>query len=150
MLIGELSKRTGVSTKTIRFYEEIEVLPEPERELNGYRTYDQASVDRLRFVRDAQSTGLTLDEIAVILELRGKGEGSCEHVVALLERHLESLEDHIERLVRTRDQLASITGRAKGMDPADCTDPNRCQTIDVPADLNAGDLIRPRLHRSIP
>ena len=129
MKIGEIASRAGVGTKTIRYYEEIGLIPEPERTPNGYRDYDELAVERLRFIRDAQATGLSLTEIASILDLRGHGEGTCFHVIDLLSRHIEDLDRHIENLHRTRDQLVALTQRAEGLDPEDCTDPNRCQTI---------------------
>jgi len=129
MKIGEVASQTGVSTKTIRYYEDIGVLPEPDRSSNGYRTYSQTTVDRLRFIRDAQATGLTLTEIASILHLREQGSSTCDHVTDLLDRHLEELDIHISSLQRTRKQLAGLTQRAHGLDPADCLDANRCQTI---------------------
>jgi len=138
MKIGELASRASVGTKTIRYYEEIGLMPEPERAPNGYREFDEHAVGRLRFIRDAQATGLTLMEIASILDLRGHGEGTCFHVIDLLERHLEDLDQHIEKLHQTRDQLITLTQRAKGLDPEDCTDPNRCQTI--AADVDSGAL----------
>ena len=136
MQIGELARRVGVSTKTIRYYEDIGVLPQPERASNGYRDYGDESVDRLQFIRDAQATGLTLTEISSILDMRQHGAGTCHHVTDLLERHLADLDKHIDELHRTRDQLASMTERAKHLDPADCTDPNRCQTIAAGPDLS--------------
>jgi MerR family copper efflux transcriptional regulator len=129
MQIGELARRTGVPTKTIRYYEEIGVLPEPERDHNDYRNYPEDAVNRLEFIREAQATGLTLTEIGSILDLRSQGEATCRHVVDLLERHLDALDRHITTLRRTRRKLASLTERARTLDPADCRDPNRCQTI---------------------
>lgn len=129
MKIGELAGLSGVPTKTIRYYEEIGVLPDPARAANGYRAYEQDAVDRLRFVRDARATGLTLTEIASILGLRDQGASTCDHVTGLLEQHLGDLDRHIATLQRTRKQLAALTERAKDLDPADCTDPHRCQTI---------------------
>ena len=134
MRIGELAGRTGVPTKTIRYYEDIGVLGEPDRAPNGYRDYPDEAVDRLAFVRDAQATGLTLTEIASILDLRSHGEATCHHVIELLERHLMALERHITTLRQTRQKLAALTERARSLDPADCFDPNRCQTI-AAADL---------------
>lgn len=133
MRIGELAQRTGVSTKTIRYYEDIGVLSQPTRLANGYRDYPVDAVDRLRFVRDAQATGLTLTEISSILELRSDGEPTCDHVTQLLEHHLRDLDEHLERLQRTRKTLEELTERARRLDPADCTDPNRCQTISTAA-----------------
>lgn len=129
MRIGELAQETDVPTKTIRYYEEIDVLPPPERAANGYRSYGPAAVERLLFVRDARATGFSLTEIAAILSLRDQGESTCNHVLGLLEAHLKEIDTHIESLRKTRRQLASLTKRAGRLDPADCTDPNRCQTI---------------------
>lgn len=129
MRIGELAAETGVSAKTIRFYEESGVLPEPARAENGYRTYTSESIERLRFVRDAQSAGLRLGEITTILELRDQGESTCHHTIALLEAHLGDVDRQIRELERTRAHLVEMTNRAGSLDPARCTDPNRCQAI---------------------
>jgi len=133
MNIGELGRLTGVSTKAIRYYEEIGVLKEPERSANGYRTYESETVDRLRFVKDAQLTGLSLAEITTILDQRGKGESTCEHVMSLLDHHLHELDTRIKALKKTRTRLVTIADRARKLDPSECLDPNRCQTI-VPQD----------------
>ena len=146
MKIGELSTRTGASTKTIRYYEDIGLLPQADRAANGYRTYDEDSVDRLLFIRDAQATGLPLTEIASILDLRGRGETTCHHVIDLLEHHLHDLDAHIKTLKRTRLRLIAMAERAKALDPSACTDPNRCQTI-AHDDAPAGKTGARHLHR---
>ena len=129
MKIGELSNRTTVPTKTIRYYEEIGLLEEPARSANGYRDYDEMAVDRLKFIRDAQATGLSLAEIASLLEMRDHGEQTCGHVVDLLESHLADIDRQIRQLRRTQKLLKQLTARAQSLDPSDCVDPNRCQTI---------------------
>jgi len=136
MQIGELARRTSVPTKTIRYYEDIGVMPPPVRADNGYREYEPDMVDRLTFIKDAQATGLTLAEIAYVLDLRGQGIGTCHHVLDLLERHLVDVDRDIATLRKTRKQLEALAERARAMDPAACTDPNRCQTI-----TNASELI---------
>lgn len=129
MRIGELADEGGVSTKTIRYYESIGLLDEPDRTTSGYRDYDDTAAERLRFIRDAQATGLTLSEIASVLELKSAGERSCSHTSALLERHLAEIDDQIERLRSARSTLAELAERARSLDPSNCTDPNRCQVI---------------------
>ncbi|MEX0699494.1 MAG: heavy metal-responsive transcriptional regulator [Acidimicrobiia bacterium] len=129
MRIGELAHRTGTTTKTIRYYEDIGLLPEPARDHNDYRDYSEDVVDRLEFIRDAQATGLTLNEIASILDLRSQGESTCHHVIDLLEGHMTALDRHIKSLRATRKKLASLTEGARSLNPAACVDPNRCQTI---------------------
>lgn len=129
MKIGQLADRGGVSAKTVRYYESIGLLPEPERTASGYRDYDGDAVERLRFIRDAQSTGLRLDEIASVLELKDAGRGTCEHSRDLLQRHLAELDEQIGRLTAARRELAVLAMRAGELDPSGCTDPNRCQVI---------------------
>lgn len=129
MQIGELANRGGVTTKTVRYYESIGLLDEPGRTASGYRDYDAAAVERLQFVRDAQATGLTLSEVASVLELKGAGERSCGHAMSLLDRHLDELDQQIKRLQTARSTLAELADRARMLDPQACTDPNRCQVI---------------------
>ncbi|NNE75098.1 MAG: heavy metal-responsive transcriptional regulator [Acidimicrobiales bacterium] len=134
MRIGELAERAGVSTKTIRYYESIDLLPEPNRTASGYREYSPESVERLRFIRDAQATGLTLAEIASVLELKEAGQGSCAHTTALLQQHLVDLDEQIARLQNARATLVELADRARTLDPQACSDPNRCQVIAPPTE----------------
>lgn len=129
MRIGELAEAAGVSTKTIRYYESIGLLPEPTRTDSGYRAYDEAGGERLAFIRDAQASGLSLAEIASVLELKESGTTSCQHTRSLLERHIVEVEAQIERLRETRSTLLAMAERAASLDPSTCTDPNRCQVI---------------------
>jgi len=129
MRIGELAARTGVSTKTIRYYEDVGVVRRPEREKNGYRTYESRDVDRLTFIKDAQAAGLTLAEIRHILDLRSQGIPSCQHVRALLEQRLADITHRLAMLEAARSELERLTRRARDLDPEQCTDPDRCQTI---------------------
>lgn len=145
MRIGELAQRTGTTAKTVRYYEEIGLLPEPDRDANDYRDYSEDAVDRVAFIRDAQATGLTLTEIASILDLRSQGESTCSHVIDLLERHMAALDRHIETLRATQKKLASLTAQARSLDPADCVDPNRCQTISHAQDSDHG-ITKPGRH----
>jgi DNA-binding transcriptional MerR regulator len=129
MRIGEIAARSGVTTKTIRYYESIGLLDEPERTASGYRDYTADAVERLAFIRDAQASGLMLTEITSVLELKAAGASSCEHTRQLLERHLADLDDQIARLQATRSQLEVLMARAVDLDPTDCTDTLRCQVI---------------------
>ena len=129
MRIGALSDQVGVSTKTIRYYESIGLLAEPGRTPSGYRDYDHSAVERLRFVRQAQATGLSLAEIASVLELKDTGSTSCDHTRSLLERHVAQLDQQILHLQEAREELAAMAERARALDPSSCTDPNRCQVI---------------------
>lgn len=132
MRIGELADAAGVTVKTLRFYEARGLLPPPARRASGYREYEPEVLDRLAFIRDARTAGLTLAEIASVLELKDAGSQSCEHTVELVRRQLAALDGRIDALVETRRRLREIDARAGVLDPAECTDPHRCQVIAHP------------------
>ena len=113
MKIGQVAEQIGVSTATIRYYESIGLIDEPDRTATGYRDYDDVAVDRLRFVRDAQATGLSLVEIGSVLEMKSAGSRTCSHTTALLQRHLDELDTQIDRLVAARRELAELAERAQ-------------------------------------
>ncbi|MEQ8437825.1 MAG: heavy metal-responsive transcriptional regulator [Ilumatobacter fluminis] len=131
MRIGEVAEQAAVTTKTIRYYESIGILPTPDRTPSGYRAYDSTTLERLRFIRDAQATGLTLIEIKSILELRGQGERSCEHTRSLVHRQIDEIDVQIHRLEHARGELRELMERADRTDPADCVDEHRCQVIEA-------------------
>ncbi|MEW6473993.1 MAG: heavy metal-responsive transcriptional regulator [Actinomycetota bacterium] len=129
MRIGELARQSGLSTKTIRYYEQIGLLSAPVRTASGYRDYDDSALERLAFVRAAQAVGLSLGEIRGILALRDDGETPCGHVLDLLRARSAELDRRIAELRRLRDELGHLVERAGGLDPADC-DPSRvCHLI---------------------
>lgn len=129
MRIGEIGDAVGVSTKALRFYESIGLIPEPSRTLSGYRDYPPDTIERVRFIREAQAAGLTLAEVTSVLELKDAGSRSCEHTLALVQRHLTEIDERITALHDTRERLAELARRGTGLDPIDCTDPHRCQVI---------------------
>ncbi len=129
MKIGELAERTGVPTKTIRYYEGIGLLPEPEREFNGYRSYGDEMVKRLKFVRNGQSAGLTLREIGQVLEIRSQGRAPCAHVRDLLHRHLEQIEIQTAELEAAKRELEQLAIRANSTDPAACPECDICSIL---------------------
>jgi DNA-binding transcriptional MerR regulator len=129
MRIGDLAAATGLTPKTIRYYEAIGLVPDPGRRPNGYRQYEGPSVDRLRFIRDAQASGLSLAEIGMVLDMKDHGESTCGHVITMLEEHIASMDRQIDELTRSRKRLQEMTRRARSLDPVECQDPNRCQTI---------------------
>lgn len=129
MRIGELASRSGVPAKTIRYYEDVGLLPAPTRLPNGYRDYDDAALGRLAFVRTAQASSLTLGEIRGILGFRDRGETPCEHVRALVERRAADLDERIGELQRLHAELARLARRARRLDPADCDPELVCHII---------------------
>jgi DNA-binding transcriptional MerR regulator len=120
MRIGEIAGQARVPAKTIRFWEDQGLLPPPGRTPAGYRDYDPAVLDRLAFIRHAQTAGLTLDAIRQVLEIRDGGQPPCVHVTDLIARRLAEVEARLAELNRTRDQLVVLAARAAAQDPADC------------------------------
>jgi DNA-binding transcriptional MerR regulator len=112
MRIGELASRLGVSTKSIRFYESIGLMPDPARTPSGYRDYGEVDVDRLTFVKTAQRLGLTLDEIKEIIAFRDRGQQPCGYVADVLRRQVADLDRRIAEMRTLRDELRVLEGRA--------------------------------------
>lgn len=120
MLIGEVAQRSGVTAKTLRFYEREGLVPEPDRTEGGYRDYDAGVVERVAFIKDAQASGFTLAQVGEILAIRDAGEPPCGHVATLVERRLEEIERRLRELRAVRAELRSIADRAEGYDPESC------------------------------
>lgn len=129
MRIGELAALSGLSTKTIRFYEQDGLVPAPPRTTGGYRDYPPDTAMRLAFIRDAQSAGLTLAEIRGVLTLRDSGEAPCTHVTGLVQQHLVDIEHRLAELRKTRAALRDLTRRAADTDPSSCTAADICTIL---------------------
>jgi len=129
MRIGEVAAAVGLPTQTIRFYERKGLVPQPRRGPNGYRVYDTPTLTRLRFIRSGQGAGLTLLEIATILELRGEGATPCAHVRELLSTKLHDVHTRQRELAALETELEGLISRSRRLDPADCTDAQICHII---------------------
>jgi len=102
MRIGEVATRAGVPAKTIRFWEELDLLPPPARTPSAYREYEPAIIDRLNFIRHAQAAGFTLVQIRGVLDVGDSGEPSCEHVAQLIDARSRDVEKRIGELQATQ------------------------------------------------
>lgn len=131
MLIGEVASRSGVTAKTLRYYEDIGIIDPPVRSPSGYRDFAEDILDRLVFIRAAQAVGLSLGEIRGIVALRDDGEVPCGHVLELLRSRAGQINRTIRELRILQRDLRSVVERAERLDPADC-DPRRvCHLITV-------------------
>ncbi len=129
MRIGEVADAAGLPTQTIRFYERKGLLSQPQRGPNGYRVYDPSTITGLRFIRRGQAAGLTLVEIASILDLRRDGAVPCAHVQALLRTKLLDVQARQRELADLEAELEGLINRSHRLDPADCTDNAICHII---------------------
>ncbi len=108
MKIGEISRHSSVPVETIRYYEKIGLLPEPDRDASGYRAYHRAHLDRLLFVKRCRNLDMAQEEIRELIRLSEHPEADCHDVDALLARHLNHVRDRLKELTnleRTLQQL---------------------------------------------
>ena len=112
MRIGEAAGAVGINPKTVRYYEDIGLLPVPERTPSGYRDYTTADVDRLVFVKTAQRLGFTLAEVGEILAFRERGQRPCTYVLGVLERQVGDLDRRISELQDLRAELVDLKAQA--------------------------------------
>ena len=121
MKIGEVARLTGTGIETIRFYEREGLLPEPERRPSGYRQYDEATVERLGYIRRAKELGFALAEIRELLGLSFASRSVCEHVRQRAEGKIADIEARIRSLQQMKRSLARIVKRCRAKGAAeDC------------------------------
>ncbi len=108
MQINELEKMTGVSAKTIRYYEEIALLPPPNRKPNGYRDYSESDIERLKLVSGARRLDFSLAEIKEILDLRDRDIAPCGVLLELLDRKANEINQRITVLKEMQDDLINL------------------------------------------
>ncbi len=108
MQIRELAERSGLTEKTIRFYESIGILPSPRRAPNGYREYSEQDVERARFVAGARSLDFSLDDITEILAIQHQGEAPCRTVLDLIEQKANQIAERIRLLRQMEKELRQL------------------------------------------
>jgi len=108
LTVSKLAGEAGISADAVRYYERIGLLAEPERSPSGYRLYDAAAIERLRFIKGSQRLGLRLEEIGELLDIRERGLCPCGHRRGLLERRVAQLEDEMAALARVRDDINAM------------------------------------------
>ena len=120
MNIGEAAKRSGVTAKTIRYYESIGLIPAAGRTSSGYRAYTVKEVEMLRFIQRARSLGFSVEDVAGLLALwRDRSRASAD-VKAIALKHVGEIERKIAELDSIRRTLLDLTSRCCGDDHPDC------------------------------
>lgn len=118
--VGEVAERCGVTSDTVRFYEDRGLIAEPPRfESSGYRAYPSETVERVELIQNAQDLGFSLDETKKLLELRADDEASCEEVRRVAEQKAEDVRAKIERLEAMLQGLEALTELCPGDVPSD-------------------------------
>src|SRR5512146_1319187 len=111
---GELAKQAGVNRETVRYYEKHGLLPEPGRSDSNYCLFEEAAVERLRFIKRAQAVGFALSEIRELLELRYANTAACGDVRAIVEGKIETIEAQIRALEDMRAVLSELVAACPG------------------------------------
>ena len=121
MPIGSLAERTGVKVETIRYYEQVGLLPEPERSEGNQRRYSKRHMERLAFIKHARDLGFSVDSIRTLLKLSDKPDMPCDEAHNTAAAHLAEVRDKIARLRLLETELKRIaTSCAGGVLAKDC------------------------------
>ncbi|MBN9506652.1 MAG: helix-turn-helix domain-containing protein [Sphingopyxis granuli] len=120
LAIGDLARQTGTKVNTIRFYEDIGLLPRAVRTASGRRSYGIPDVRRLAFVRHSRALGFSVEEIRSLLALSDEPERDCAEAAAIARRHLQDIETRITRLETLRDALSEVAVSCEGGRARDC------------------------------
>ncbi len=118
--IGVVSELTGCRIETIRYYERIGLLPEPERSPGGFRLYSDDHIKRLTFIRRARALGFHLDEVRELLSLVNANAYTCAEVREITLNHLAEIERKIADLAKLQATLKAMAAQCEGGHVPDC------------------------------
>lgn len=120
MNISDIAKKTGLTSKAIRFYEEKGVVTPPVRSENGYRRYNAHHLEELNLLRQARQVGFTLDECRELVALFNNPARHSADVKARTLQKADEIAAHIEELHAMRARLLALAEACPGNDSADC------------------------------
>lgn len=109
--IGALAKAAGVSTPTIRYYEEIGLLPPASRTNGGQRSYDAADLSRVTFIKQCRDFGFGIDQVRVLLDLSISGERDCAETRDIAQKHLDDVRQKLAELRSLEQRLETFVDR---------------------------------------
>jgi len=134
MNIGEAAELSGVSAKTIRYYESVGLIQKPRRRDNGYRSYTEAEVDQLRFINRARGLGFSVQQVSELLSLYQDKQRLSAEVKSIALQHASEIERKVNELQALRDTLLDLAKQCHGDDRPDCP---------ILEDLAAAESVRP-------
>lgn len=120
MNISEAARRSGLSNKTIRYYEDIRLIAPAERGENGYRQYDNKAVEELQFLARARDVGFDLDECRQLLDLHRDRGRQSRHAREMVLEKSDQLQQRIEQLKSMQGVLQEMASRCRGDEGPDC------------------------------
>src|SRR5256885_8370321 len=112
--IGELAKATGTKVVTVRYYEQVGLLPTSARTTGNYRAYNSDHLNRLRFIRRCRDLGFTLEQVRDLLRLSSQEDQPCDEVNRISAEHLSEIEKKVADLTRLANELRRINQRCHG------------------------------------
>lgn len=119
MNIGDVSDKTGLPAKTIRYYEDIKLV-KPSRAANGYRDYADADIHRLAFIQRSRSLGFTIEECRLLLSLYEDKDRASADVKTLALEKIEEIDRKVKELQSLKSTLKSLADHCHGDDRPEC------------------------------
>jgi len=120
LTIGRVAEATGCKVQTIRYYEEIGILPPPDRSAGNQRIYQRDHIDRLIFIRHARELGFPLNAIRALLSLGDDPDQSCQAADAIARDQLAEVEQRLARLQSLKGELERMIEQCRGGRISDC------------------------------
>ncbi|QWA12481.1 Cu(I)-responsive transcriptional regulator [Sodalis ligni] len=120
MNISDVAKKTGLTSKAIRFYEEKGLVTQPTRRDNGYRSYDARHLEELTLLHQARLVGFNLDECRELVALFNNPQRHSADVKTRTLQKVKDIENHIEQLKAMREHLLALAESCPGDEGADC------------------------------
>lgn len=124
--IGAVATAAGVNVQTIRFYEKVRLIGEPARTEGGFRLYSTETIRRLRFIKQAQALGFSLEEVRELLALEERPATTCRDVRERLDGKVATVATMIRKLERLRSALVAMSKRC----PGDTTAKSACPLLE--------------------
>ena len=118
--IGHLARETGCKVQTIRYYEQIGLMPPPDRTEGNQRLYARADFDRLAFIRHARDLGFSIGAIRELLGMADRSDMPCDEADAIVFRHLEDVRARIARMRALEAELARMLRQCAGGAISEC------------------------------
>lgn len=120
MNIGVLARESGVPAKTIRYYEQVGLIPKASRSTGNYRRYDTRDVATLRFIHRARQLGFSLEDVGKLLGLWRDHRRSSVRVKQLVLTHIREIDRKLAELKSIRDTLSHLADHCRGDERPDC------------------------------
>ncbi len=128
MKISQLAKRSGVPSKTIRYYEEIGLIPQASRDSNGYRDYDQADIDCLVFIRRCRSLQISVEHVKKLVLVQMDKGAPCNEVDQIINEQLDKVRKTMDELTLLEKTLSTLAQSCQSNIVKNCEILNRLTT----------------------